>query len=422
MRAWSLGCCALALVACGGGDAVIGDGGNGGDGANPNGDGGNAVDSGGGGDGGASDSGDLDSGSANDGAAVDSGADSGVLGGRLFVSMGNAAPGVWDKVSTVSSDVAPTFTLSSEAAVTAGTRGVGLAGDRLFFGAESMTNTLVGFAAASSLNGGATAALKIPASQFVSPMGIPVPQLVQWDAKTDALWVSGFGYGTQMFAGASTLTSMSKAKALFTHAWGQLPAAAYDPTGDRLFLGQISGAGVLAFSSASAATGTPAVGYTLEKNDAAWSAAIDKDRLYAIGPFTSNGGAKESIAVWKGISGVSAAKAPDFTMTAPSGLAQSDFSPWITVQSDVLIACVQAGKVLLWTQASSLNGEKAPTQTIAIGSPQNPPKKALLGRSGRLYVLDSTGVSIYANPTTSPTLVTKLTMGMSKPQDMALLD
>jgi hypothetical protein len=143
---------------------------------------------------------------------------------------------------------------------------------------------------------------------------------------------------------------------------------------------------------------------------------IDHDRLYAM-----VAGQSSSLAVWKGISGVSAAKGPDFTMGTASDVAS--FSSYIAVNDDVLIACMQSGQIHLWTHASALSGEALPTQTIGVGPSSNPPKKALLGPvSGRLYVLDNDGISIYATPTTVPTLVTKIKSGMSSPTDFALLE
>lgn len=414
MRAWTLSCCALLAAACGGSDATIGDGGGAGEGGGADAQGDGAA----GGDGGGNDAGDSGDGG-------DSGSDSGSSPrGRLFVSNGSAAPAVWDGLSGIATNVAPTFTLSASA-VSGGTHAVALANKRLFFGVESTTNTLVAFDSADTLTAPAAPAAIVPAAHFVSiPNGGPIPNLIQWDATTDFLFTSNMS-GTESFSGAGSITSSSNAKAAFSHSWLQLPGAAYDPGGDRLFLGQISGAGVLAWSGAKSATGAPASSFTLNASTAAWSMSVDatNDRLYAIGPYTGSGNSHEAIEVWRGISGVSAAKAPDFTMGSASGLASTDFSPWITVENDTLIACVQSGKVLLWTSASTLSGDKAPTQTITVGGLNNGPKKAVLGPvTGRLYVLDGSGVSIFATPTTSPTLVTKLTMGMSKPYDFAVLE
>jgi hypothetical protein len=270
--------------------------------------------------------------------------------------------------------------------------------------------------------------VKIPAAQFVPP---PVPQgltsppsveatLLTWSPASDALWVTGFDSGTQAFSGASSLTSAGKAHALFTHPWIQLPALAYDGVSDRAFLGQISGAGVLAWNGATGATGTPAQSFTLDKSVAAFGAVIDDaDRLYAIGTQTIGANTTNVLAVWKGISTLKGATPPDVTLGVASGI--TGYSEHVMVAQDTLFATMQDGRVLVWKGASSLSGETAPSFTITGGLSHA--KKSAIGKiTGRLYVLDDAGVAIFDHPTTAPSLVTKIQTGVSSPQDFAVLE
>jgi hypothetical protein len=368
----------------------------------------------------------LDSGAHHNG-ATDSGTsddelDAGPLypAGRLFVSMEDSAPAVWDDVSSITMDSAPTFTLG-DSSLASGTRGMVLAKKRLFIGTPQAKAALVAFDGAEALGSSTVPAAKIPLSQLIATAkdwSSWSPDQLVWDARSDSLWV-GNQLGTEHFSGAHSISSSSTAKALFTHPWHQLPGVAYDPIGDRLLLGQISGAGLLAYDGASSASGTPEPSFVLLPSSPAWSLSIDGGRLYAMIP-GGNSSTPATLAVWKDIASASAAKAPSFTMGENAEL--YGFAEFVTVNSNVLIACMQSGEVHLWTHASALSADTAPTQTITLAA-EHSPKKALLGAvSGRLYVMDDEGIAIYATPITAPTLVTKLKSGIEKPVDFAVLE
>ena len=425
----------LGMVACG--DDGESKPGSGGDGAGASGGGSSTGGSstggsstggsstGGGGSNTGGDGGEAGSGGSN--AGGDGGSSTGGSGGdggsapvvaRLFVSMADDPVAVWEDVDTIAVDSGPSFSLQ-DASVANGARGLALASDRLFVGGEGASALLLAFDAAATLTQATAPTATIPAAQFISAGGSEGADLITVDGASDSVWTTTFAAGTELFGGASSMTSAATADALFSHAWQQLPAFAYDASGDRAFLGQISGAGVVVWNNALGASGTPAQSFTLASNVAAWSMAIAEDRLYAIG---AHGGAPpaESISVWDGVSSLSAPSAPTFTMGTGSGIAVNDFSPYVAVQNNVLIACIQAGKVLLWDNASALSGEAAPSQTLTGLSS---PRKAILGpTSGRLYVLESDGVSIFDSPTTAPVLAVKLSNGVASTRDMALLE
>jgi len=403
MKTFLWSACALVLACGGSGDVTIDGGGDSGgaDGAPPS-------------DGAVFDapSGDASSGDASSG-------DAAAYAGRMFVSQEGAGVAVWDGAGSLAADGAPAFTMS-DATIASGSRGLVVVNNRLVVGEN--VGGLVAFDGAKTLAGGATPSAVVPLSAFVKPAGniSGMPSVrIAYNEKTDTLWPGG-SWGTDRFDNGASLSSSSSGAALFSHPYLQLPAFAYDATGDRAFLGQISGAGLLAWNGAKSATGSPSASFTLDQKMAAWSAAIAQDRLYAVGGDSGNGTTpRESIDVWNAISSVSAAKAPDLSIT--SGLAQQDFSPFVTVANDTLIVCVQSGKVLMWKHASSLTGNVAPDFTLT--TQLNAPQKAVLGPiTGRLYVLDSEGVAIYASATTAPTFVAKITSGLSKPQDVAVIE
>lgn len=47
---------------------------------------------------------------------------------------------------------------------------------------------------------------------------------------------------------------------------------------------------------------------------------------------------------------------------------------------------------------------------------------AFAAATNRLYVLDAQGVAIYASATTGPTFAAKIKTGLSKPQDLVVLE
>ena len=407
MRTLLWGACALGLVACGGSGGVDIDGGD---------DSGTSPDAAPPADAGPSDATPSDGSPSGD--ASDA-ADAATFGGRLFVSQQQAGVAVWDGATSLAADGAPTFTMS-DTSVSKGTRGALAVGARLVLGPAA--GGLVVFDAARTFGANAAPSAAIPVSAFIKPTtNISEPQstLIAYNEKTDTLWAGGT-WGMDRFDDGATLSSSSTGAALFSHAYLQLPGFAYDGTGDHAILGQISGAGVLEWDGAKSATGTPTASFTLDQKLAAWSLAVSGDRLYAIGGDTTGGATpRESIDVWNGISSVSAAKAPDFSIT--SGIAQNDFSPYVTVAADVLIACIQANEVLMWKNASTLTTDKAPDFTLTTQL-SSPTKAVLAPVSNRLYVLDSEGVAIYANATSAPTFVAKIKTGLSHPEDLVVIE
>jgi len=64
--------------------------------------------------------------------------------------------------------------------------------------------------------------------------------------------------------------------------------------------------------------------------------------------------------------------------------------------------------VLPWDNAAALSAPVAPSAVISAGQS---PKRAEPSSTGQLYLLTTSDISVYANPTTTPTLVTAVTGG-----------
>ena len=137
--------------------------------------------------------------------------------------------------------------------------------------------------------------------------------------------------------------------------------------------------------------------------------------------YAANNPGAPSVAVWGNLAAVTAPTAPMFSMSGPaSGLPASGFLTYVTVAQDVLIVVVQTSQVNLYKNASALSGNAVPSAVLAASLVT--PVKAILSKSLRLYVLDSDGVAIFKDVTTTPAFVAKLKTGLSAPKDFVLLE
>lgn len=402
MRAWLFFGVTVGLMGCGGSDAVV-DGGPDGsaDVTAPN----DAT-----GDGAGNDASMMD---AADGAS-DGGGDSGVGITRLFVTTQDGVA-VWNDPESLAADVMPTTTLNHSSVSGGKARGIALLGKRLFVGANG-NPILVAYDGADVAMGGIGPQVQLPISSVTGSSN--VFDSIYVDSATNTLWPVSFNNGAQLFIQAATLNSSAFSRAQFTHSFQQLPGFAFDTANKRLFLGQISGAGMLAWNGADTKIGifsTP--DFTVVSTQAFWSIAIAQNRMYG-----GNSNSPVSIAVWSNLGGVTMATAPSFSMTGTaSGLpANGGFIPHVAVTSDVLVVTLQANLINLYKNASALSGQTMPSPTVA--SNMNQPKKTILAKSNKLYVLDSEGVAIFKDATTTPTFVAKLKMGLNNPKDFVLME
>jgi hypothetical protein len=394
----------VAVVGCGGSDANIGDGG---DGA--------ATDTGSQGDAPIADApADVqDAGAAPD--AADGAPDSGPpMVTRLFVTT-QAGVAIWNNPDAIAADVAPTTTLSDTSVASAKSRGMALLGKRLFVGATG-NPVIVAWDSADTVSGNAAPSVSLPSSAVTGINN--VFDSIYVDPGTNTLWPVSFNNGAQVFINASTLNSSAFSRAQLTHSFQQLPGFAFDSASKRLFQGQISGAGMLAWNNADTKIGifsTP--DFTVVQNLAFWSIAIAQSRMYG-----ASSTSPVSIAVWTNVGNVSAPTAPAFSLSgAGSGLpANNGFIPHVAVTNDVLVVTLQGNLVNVYKNASTLAGQTVPT--AAITTNVNQPKKTVLSKSNKLYILDTEGVAIFKDVTTTPTFVAKVKMGLNAPKDIVLME
>jgi hypothetical protein len=339
---------------------------------------------------------------------------------RLFVShMGGVA--IWDHAEQLAADVAPNVQLTNEAL--SGAHALALANNRLLVAGEDPAAALVAFDGADTLSAGATAVAKIPRLPPLDGGGSTVPfgRLVV-DAG-DRLWARlgagpHYGDGVALFNGASTLGSTSTAQAVFTHPWHQLAGYAFDPVGGRLFVSQLSGAGLLVWNDAAQATGARSHDFVLSGAVNNWM-TIEGTRLHGVG--VDNNGMSNGIRIWQPVSTLSAPTEPAITNRKLIGPA---YVSYLALRDDTLAVAIENYGVYIYLGASALTADTPPSVQIidpALSEPVVVTKLALTA-DGRLYVLLPDRVLVFRDVTTAPVLAATLKSSLSKPTDLMVLE
>lgn len=324
---------------------------------------------------------------------------------RLFVAGSDGSHGVfyWEDPDSIDADVAPTGTLSASELSQA--RGLAVTPSALYVTTSGADNAILQLASPASLGPSATPTAIIPRASLPSATVAPERIFVRDGGPFIA---SSFADGAYFFP-SSALSSGSAPSAHFTHPFLQTPGLGYDGAADRLFLGQISGAGLLAFDDASAATGAPPNDFAVSAT-AIWAIAIDGGRLYGGGSFGSALPAA-GIGVWS-TSALTASTPPSFVLASSVGLPMNGFIDDVAVHEGALIVCAQSvgdgPGVLVFADAAALTAEATPSATIAL---TGEPKHATLTAAGRLFIQLDDRIDIYDDATTSPVFVTSLTGG-----------
>jgi len=193
---------------------------------------------------------------------------------------------------------------------------------------------------------------------------------------------------------AAKVQSSTTARTFFTHPWGQIASITFDPVGNRLIGGQISGAGVLVWNKPLEKGATAVSDYSVSKVPL-WSQRLVGRRLYA-------SGYRPEIHIWADASTLSGAREPDITLKTTEDVAS------IAVRDDVLVAVGSPGTIMVWKEASKITGDVAPTFSLPTPAFKCCGKGVALSRDGHLYVRDSVGISIFADVKTAPRFVTRL--------------
>src|SRR5262249_54079843 len=141
---------------------------------------------------------------------------------------------------------------------------------------------------------------------------------------------------------------------------------------------------------------------------------IAQNRLYSH-DFTGN------LLIWDNASSFTTARGPDHALDAGSGLSGIRD---LTALGDTLVVTQTGGavgKVNLFTNASAINANTAPTQSITNAAVGSGAARAVLGSDGTLYVIDADSVSIFGSALTAPAFKVDLATG-GLPNDVLLLE
>jgi len=355
----------------------------------------------------------------------DQGSDGGNPPGKvpLIVATGSGLQ-VWNDSASITTDVAPDVTIAGNN-LTDGATALAIAGDRLYVGVHGKLlppgnngATILAYSGAHALTASSTA---------VATVGTPVDSIELRVDTADNLWDdTSAGQEVFRYASASTLGSSATPTATFTHPNMQLPSFAVETTSQRLFAGQISGTGVIAWNDAMTATGSPPDDFTVSLG-AYWGMRVDHDRLYAVGQHMDNGGgpaATAGVAIWPNASALDVATVP---IKIQKSYTPGDFIQNLALRDDILVVVARDQKsIMIYKNASAITGDVAPDFTIT--DHLLAPGRAVIDASHRLYVVDTGGVLVFDTIDTAPTFVTQLATASSgtsqtnRPVDLVLAE
>ena len=330
---------------------------------------------------------------------------------RLVVA-DNVGVRIWDNADSITTDALQDATLTGMAG---NATAVAYADDRLFVTGSDSTDSLFRFDNASSLTTGATPTATVPTTAF---NGTPQSVVYKLEVdRADRLWITGGAGEIRLFSGASSLGASSTSQAAFTHPFGQIFNHAYDPMGDTLFGGQVSGPGVLGFDSPLTASGEGVThDWTLIDTLTPSWLEVRSDKLF-VASFND-----PPLRIWNGISALSTTTAPDVVMARDTAALSS--VNHLHLRGNTMTAtnndAVNGYRVLIYDDATALTASSAPNSTVTHADLVLP-KKSILDANDNLYVLMSGSVLIFENATTAPSLKVKLDAYVDGATDMALM-
>lgn len=315
---------------------------------------------------------------------------------------------IWDNADLVTEDGAPDATLGGLAG-----RGLGLAvhDDRLFVASDDETSAVFIYDGASGLGDGSTNDETIPVSAFGDTALATIYDMAPDGAGN--LWVDTGSI--RLFMDAASLDSSSSSRARYTHEWGdQIYSMAYDEEGDKLLGGQVSGAGVIVWDAPRSLSGeSNEPDWTLGDGFTPTAMAIHADRLYVgsnLAPF---------LYVWYAISSQDGPGEPDVTLDGLGDVRD------IQVRGSTLVLTTHdftaEHVIAIFLDVATIASDSTPDVEVTHGSMELP-WKSHLTRSGDLYVMDQSGILVFQDATTSPSLRVHITTGLSSPNDMLLME
>jgi Bacterial Ig-like domain len=237
------------------------------------------------------------------------------------------------------------------------------AADRIYMTNNDASNILV-FNNANTIDGGA-----IVPDRTISSPGFSGPQGIWLDSSTDQIYMADAGASAvYIFSNASTLNgSVSPTRTLSgANTTFNLPVGVWlDTVHDELYVSNFDANAVLVFTDASTANGNVApartisgVNTNLNGPQGIWLDSTS-DTLYAA---NSNGA---SILVFDNASKINGDIAPSRTISGSNTTLSFPTGVWVDASTDRLyIADEGAGTILVFNNASTVNGNVAPSRTI----------------------------------------------------------
>lgn len=329
---------------------------------------------------------------------------------RLVLADQTAGVSVWDDAQAIVDDVPPGHSL-------AGIAGTPLAlsrwSDRLIVASDDATVPIAIFDDLRRLSDGAMPDDTLHADAIGGAFGPGWfdATRVRTDAGGD-LWIPRFTGIDRLVDAAASGSAFSQTVA-FSHPWQQLVDAALDEESGLLFGAQISGAGVVAWDAALAASGfgnEPT--FALHEGISPDNLHLEDGRLI-VGAFTS-----PYLLIWNDAATLSAPTPPDAALGEGAGLDERIGD--LQVRDGVLVACMPAGhRVLVWTDVAAIDDATPPDFVLTDALE---PSRVHLDASGRLWVLDRNGVLVYDDVPTDPTFVVKLQSAALDAVDMLVVE
>jgi hypothetical protein len=333
-----------------------------------------------------------------------------VVSQRLFVTDG-ASLLLWNNPHTLSTARPADLSVSLP-----GARAVATAGSQVFV----LTNAgIAAWSDALGLTALTAPSFTIPLSALTPAPAQPLTRLTTaplGDSLGLFVWSQE---GAWMLPGVLSATTTTRAT--FKHMWMQLPSLLYVPSPggvDRLFMGQISGAGLLAWNGASLATSQPMHDFATTSANV-WALTLSPSRLIGGGSFGSVT-PSVGIGLWNTPTTLSAARAADVMLASTAGtFSSNDFIADLSCDGALLAAGVQNlsnQRLLIWSNVDTATASTAPSFSGAL--PASP--KRVFTLAGRHYVLTQTDVVVLANPNSGNTLSAIATLNGSTFTDLAV--
>jgi len=341
-----------------------------------------------------------DGGSTGDGKSGDDGGDAAPNRDPALAVASNDGVHLWKHAAALASDTAPDATLGASG-LSDGASSLAGANGHLWVGRAAGELGVLRFDDAASLTSASTPSATLPTTAAATSLAID----------GGLLWAN-LGGTIAMFADATTAPAAS-----FVHPFEQIMGNAYDPVSDRLFGGQISGAGVLAWNQAHTKTGPSNDDFVVaDGGHAYWTMQIAQNRLYAAGAHSST---ESGVAIWPNASGISGPAAP---ITLTDGYDRGKFISHLIVRDDVLaVAARDQDVIYVYEHASAITANRAADFTLTHPSLVRPNRLAI-DANARLYAIDDDGIVVFANVSSTPAFVTEIKSGVGQPSDIALIE